>query len=112
MRPLLDQNLSTRLLSSLESRFPGSAHVRELGLERADDQRIWEYAGAESFVIVSKDTDFYQRSILFGHPPKVIWLALGNCTTAAVRDMLESAADTIEEFDSDGERSFLVLGPR
>lgn len=61
---------------------------------------------------MSKDTDFYQRSVLFGHPPKVVWIGLGNCTTAAVRDLLLSSIETIEEFDSDTERSFLVLGPR
>jgi predicted nuclease of predicted toxin-antitoxin system len=30
---------------------------------------------------VSKDTDFHQRSFLFGGPPKVVWIRLGNCST-------------------------------
>ena len=109
LRLLLDQNRSARLLPSLQSRFPGSAHVRELGFERAEDLRIWEFAREEGFAIVSKDTDFYQRSVLFGHPPKVIWVSLGNCTTADVREVLESATGVIEEFVADEERSFLVL---
>ena len=109
MKLLLDQNLSARLLPALEARYPGSAHVRELGMDRADDLRIWEHAIDGGFVIVSKDTDFYQRSILFGHPPKVIWLAVGNCTTSAVRAALDSGAAAIEEFEVDDERSFLLL---
>jgi predicted nuclease of predicted toxin-antitoxin system len=78
-------------------------------MERADDQRIWEYAVAQGFVIVSKDTDFYQRSILFGHPPKVIWLSVGNCPTATVKALLESAVAAMREFHDDAERSFLIV---
>jgi len=32
------------------------------------------------FTLVSKDKDFYQRAVLYGAPPKFIWLCLGNCT--------------------------------
>ena len=83
--------------------------MRELGLDRADDSRIWEFAREEGFTIVSKDTDFYQRSVLFGHPPKVIWVSLGNCTTDEVWGALESAVGMIEEFVADEDRSFLAL---
>lgn len=109
MKLLPDQNLSARLLPTLEGRYPGSTHVRELGLGRADDQHIWDLAIEREFVIVSKDTDFYQRSVFFGHPPKVIWLAVGNCTTDAISALLDSAGSAIEEFVADEERSFLVL---
>ena len=33
MRLLLDQNLSTRLLTVLDNLYPGSTHVREVGLQ-------------------------------------------------------------------------------
>jgi predicted nuclease of predicted toxin-antitoxin system len=45
----------------------------------ADDQQIWEYARAQGLIIVSKDTDFRERSFVDGHPPKVIWLDVGVC---------------------------------
>lgn len=44
-----------------------------VGLRQADDTAIWEMARDESLCIVSKDLDFYQRSLLFGAPPKVIF---------------------------------------
>ena len=74
MKFLFDQNLSWRLPSILEDIFPESLHVREIGFNEAQDIEIWEYAKADGFAIVSKDTDFQQRSLLLGHPPKVVWL--------------------------------------
>jgi len=59
---LFDQNLSFRLVSNLSDWFPGSVHVKEVGLASASDTKIWNYAKQHGFVIVSKDTDFHQRS--------------------------------------------------
>ena len=71
MRLLLDQNLSPRLLPFLGDFYPGSRHVRELGLQAADDDAVWRHAAEHGFAIVSKDADFHERSFLLGHPPKV-----------------------------------------
>ncbi len=72
MRLLFDQNLSFRLVNVLADLYAGSVHVRDVGLEAADDDAVWEYAKANRLVIVSKDSDFHHRSILRGFPPKVI----------------------------------------
>jgi predicted nuclease of predicted toxin-antitoxin system len=71
MRLLFDQNLSPRLPRLLADLYPNSTHVREVGLRDASDVEIWEYAKQNGFVIVSKDSDFQQRSLLHGHPPKI-----------------------------------------
>jgi len=89
--------------------FPGSAHVRDIGLATADDDDVWSYAATHDFAIVSKDADFHQRSFLFGHPPKVIWVRLGNCSTADVIALLRTRARDILAFDSDPGGSFLEL---
>jgi predicted nuclease of predicted toxin-antitoxin system len=68
---LLDQNLSPRLVRSLAATYPGTSHVREVGLHAVDDETIWAYAAEHGFVIVSKDADFHQRSFVLGPPPKV-----------------------------------------
>ena len=44
MRQLFDQNLSPRLLAILAALYGGSTHVRNEGLEAADDDTVWEYA--------------------------------------------------------------------
>jgi predicted nuclease of predicted toxin-antitoxin system len=85
---LFDENLSHKLVRALEDLFPGSEHARTLGLKAADDRLIWEQAKRDDLSIVSKDSDFYQRSLLFGHPPKVIWIRRGNCSTVAVEAIL------------------------
>ena len=68
MKALLDQNLSFRLVEVLLSRFPGSCHVRDVGLAGEDDERIWTLAKAEGFTIVTKDNDFLARALVRGHP--------------------------------------------
>lgn len=61
------------------------------------------------FVIVSKDSDFHQRSLVFGHPPKVIWVRLGNCSTADIERLLRHNETTIRTFDANPEGAFLGL---
>jgi KTSC domain/Domain of unknown function (DUF5615) len=61
--------------------------VRDLGLDSALDIEVWEHAKQFGFTIVSKDTDFSQRGFLFGPPPKVVWIRLGNCSTKEIEDV-------------------------
>jgi len=85
MKLLLDENLSPRLLAILADVFPNSAHVDRIGLGGATDQEVWQFAKDNDFVLTSKDSDFYEKSMLYGHPPKVIWVKRGNCTNRQSR---------------------------
>ena len=109
MKLLFDQNLSSRLCRALLDSFPGSVHVRDAGLKDADDRQVWEFAKQSGLAIISKDSDFQQRSMLYGHPPKVIWVSLGNCTTEQVERLIRTRLDEISRFDQDKEAAFLVL---
>ena len=109
MKLLFDQNLSHRLVSQLATEFPGSAHVRDVGLATATDPDVWDYARSNGFVIVSKDTDFQQRALLYGHAPKVVWVRLGNCSTAAVAALLRSRLADLLAFEVDPNAAFLAL---
>ncbi len=77
--------------------------------ENSDDGEIWLYAKQNGFTIVTKDDDFEQRSILLGHPPKVIWIRLGNCKTADVAALLKRSAKAILAFDADEEKSIFPI---
>jgi predicted nuclease of predicted toxin-antitoxin system len=68
MKLLLDENISDRIIPKILDLYSGSEHVKTLGLVNTDDGVIWEYAKINDFVIVSKDADFHQRSLLYGHP--------------------------------------------
>ena len=109
MKLLFDQNLSPRLVDSLKDFFPESAHVRSVGLSRADDAAVWDYAKANGFTLVSKDSDFHQMSFLEGPPPGVIWVRRGNCTTLEIAELLRGRRDAILRFHSDPDASFLAL---
>ena len=56
----------------------------------ADDSAVWAYARQHGFTIVSKDGDFSGRSSLYGAPPKVIWLTVGNCSTGEIQQRASS----------------------
>ena len=109
MKLLIDHNLSFRLVPGLANLFPGSRHVRELGLERADDRELWDFARANGFAIVSKDADFHQLSFALGHPPKVVWIKRGNCSRREIEVMLSGASPELEAFDADADASFVVI---
>ena len=98
---LLDQNVSPRLAETLADLFPGSAHVQSLGLDRSSDAPVWDFARDNDFIIVTKDVDFSDRSTLLGHPPKVIWIRLGNCTTFLIGSALRRHSEQIEAFGKD-----------
>ena len=109
MKFLFDENLSHRLAEKLDDLFPGSTHVRNVGLKSSDDPDVWKYAVDNDFVIVSKDVDMHDRSLLFGFPPKVIWIRLGNCSTREVENLIRSEIELINRFVGDDFASFLAL---
>ena len=109
MKLLLDQNLSPRLVRALEAVYPGSSHVRLVGLREADDAVVWEFARDHDFIIVSKDSDFHQRSFLFGFPPKVIWVRRGNCPTTDIEKVFKEHQSSILEFCEDDIHAFLAI---
>ena len=111
LRLLLDENLSERLLPLLAERFPGSDHIRLLGLGGAGDHELWELARRDGYVLVTKDEDFLLLSVSRGYPPKVVGLTIGNASNAATAALLLQQADVIERFAEHPEAGFLLLEP-
>ena len=109
MKLLFDQNLSPRLPQLLADLFPGSLHVREVGMTAAEDSMLWEFAKTHDLVIVSKDSDFQQRSLLHGSPPKFIWLRLGNCSVTESAELLRRYSAAIYTFELEENKTHLML---
>jgi len=109
MKLLFDQNLSFKLPPSLNSAFPDSKHVKDFGLTGNDDEAIWQLALEQGFVIVSKDSDFLHRSLLHGHPPKVIQVRVGNCSTQHIHEMFTRKDLTIMEFLNNPDEALLLI---
>lgn len=89
--------------------FPNSIRVRDIGLKASDDPLVWDYARDNDFMIVSKDTDMHDLSLVLGNPPKVIWIKLGNCSTSDVENLLRPEFEAIREFYEDNSVSLLAL---
>lgn len=109
MRLLFDENLSPQLVGRLTDLYPGSQHVRDVGLARGEDEAVWSYAKDNGFFIVSKDADFRQRSFFLAAPPKVIWIRRGNCTTADIEAILRQHHSDLLSFEGETEGTFFAL---
>jgi predicted nuclease of predicted toxin-antitoxin system len=74
-----------------------------------EDDAVWYHAKANGFAIVSKDSDFAERSVLDTDPPKIIWMRMGNCSTAEIEVLLRSANQTIRNFIENDKETCLLL---
>ena len=109
MKLLFDANLSPTLVAHLRTHYPGSLHVRDIGLRTASDAEIWDHAKSHDLVIVSKDSDFRERSFVEGFPPKVVWLNLGNAGTKEIAARLQESQPAVARFVADPDESLLVI---
>ena len=96
MKLLFDQNLSFKLCRQLADCFPESNQVRLLGLDRADDVAVWQYAAESGFALMTLVVDFAEMAALRGPPPKVIWLRCGNQRTATIEALLRRHVKAID----------------
>ena len=109
MKFLIDENLSPRLVSLLASYWPDSMHVETAGMRGAADETIWRFARDHGFAIVSKDDDFSSLALVRGAPPKVIWLQIGNASTARAVEVLRDNALILESFSLHPTEALLTL---
>lgn len=74
MKFLIDENLPYQLGQILRI---NSLHATRVS-DQPTDTELWNYAKDNDLIIFTKDTDFFDRLLLNGPPPKVIWVRLGN----------------------------------
>jgi predicted nuclease of predicted toxin-antitoxin system len=104
-----DETLSPKLPRLLADLFPDSLHVRDVGMKTTVDSLVWDYAKDNGFLIVSKDVDMHDLSLVFGNPPNVVWLRFGNCSTTQVANLPRREFDVIKLFYEDEYVSLLAL---
>jgi len=94
MKLLLDENLSRRVVPFIQQDYPDSTQISLINMEHSNDKAIWVYAKTHGYVIVTKDADFLDMSLLYGQPPKIIWLKIGNQTKAVmIKALLENRTE-------------------
>ena len=67
------------------------------------------YARDQEFTIVTKDADYHEWSLLNGFPPKVIWIRIGNTSTADIEAALRSHRSAIKQLETDPGLAVLVI---
>ena len=97
MKLLLDENLSRRIVPFIQDDYPGSTHVTLTGLEQANVTTIRQYTIDNDLIIVTKDADFYEMSLLHGSPPKIVWLKMGNQSKGETIKVLQNNRETIQQ---------------
>ena len=109
MKLPFDQNISHKLVNKISDRFPNSSHVKKESLDTSSDKRVWGFARYNNFIIVSKDSDFIDKSIARGFPPKIIWINKGNCSTNVIENILRDNFLLIKNFSEEQNTSLLIL---
>jgi len=96
---LIDENLPRAISFQGDFSF---IHVVDFGRQMSDSE-IWDYAIKNNFIIVTKDTDFYDRIILHGPPPKIIWIRFGNMRRKKLEEKIKELwgriVQEIDEYD-------------
>jgi predicted nuclease of predicted toxin-antitoxin system len=64
-------------------------------MESASDKEVWQRAKDDGYVVVSRDADFQELSLVWGAPPQVIRMRTPNQTRAAVLKLLLDNKDVI-----------------
>ncbi|MBS0617727.1 MAG: DUF5615 family PIN-like protein [Spirochaetes bacterium] len=106
---LLDQNLSDKIVDSLQSDYPGTRHVKHVGLNREADEKIWDYARRQGLTIVTNDDDFANLSEYHGFPPKVIHLVAGNLSRKQMLNILVTNSVQLHQFITSKTEGYLAL---
>lgn len=110
MKLLLDENLSRRLVQFLQHDFPGSTQVVLLGMESASDKEVWHRAKVDGYVVVTRDADFQELSLVWGAPPQVVRLRTPNQTRAAVlKLLLDNKASIVSALETDARASIELI---
>ena len=98
-RFLIDENLPKALGDVIGD---ASTHASEIA-PQASDTLLWKYARERDWIILTRDTDFFDRLLLFGSPPKIIWVRLGNLKKTdlvqVIRSRWKAILDLIETSD-------------
>lgn len=109
MKLLFDANISFRIVKKINHKFKESKHVSDIGLLKATDLQIWKYAKKNGYIITTNDADFNEISTINNHPPKIIWLRLGNTSTTNIAKILLNKEKEIKQFIKNNEFGIMEI---
>lgn len=81
---LIDENLPISLAKLLPVEC---SHATDIGTQPSDTL-LWTHARERNWTVLTRDTDFFDRLMLHGPPPKVVWVRLGNIRKVDLENLL------------------------
>jgi predicted nuclease of predicted toxin-antitoxin system len=90
LRFIVDAQMPPALAEWIRARGYEASALREIGLRDAPDNAIWDYACANSCVLITKDEDFPLLAEARPGPP-IIWVRTGNLLKRALLGRFEHA---------------------
>jgi len=102
MKFLLDAHLPPVLARVMTREGYEVVHVFDLDMNAATDPEIWEYAGQNGYVVISKDEDFVRWQGDGRDSPSFVWLRTGNCKNKELIDALLNNLPAVVEFLESG----------
>jgi len=108
----IDMNLPPSMASWL-SKATGSSctHFSQLGLETATDSNAFRAEKEAGVVVLTKDRDLADLVRIYGPPPQVVWIRLGNTTNHCLRKLLEPLLDDALAALTRGEQLIEITAP-
>ena len=104
MRFLVDAQLPPALARFLASHGRQAEHVLDIGMARAGDRAIWDYAIRVGAVAVTRDEDFANRIAVDPAEPPIVWIRMGNTTKQALLRWFEPLLPTMSAALAAGEK--------
>ncbi len=98
MKFLFDQNISHRITKLLPPKYAESTTVKTEKLINTSDFQVWSFAKKNNFTIVTQDSDFNDFYMLYGFPPKIIWIRTGNVSTDGILNLINNHEIEILDF--------------
>ena len=94
----------------VKSYFNSIEHVKTLDWLNDSDHIIFKKAKHDAFdAILTLDEDFEKILLLFGIPPKIIRLRIGNASTQQIADILIRNIENIQSFLTNPETELLEI---
>jgi predicted nuclease of predicted toxin-antitoxin system len=105
MRFLVDAQLPPALARFLATHGHQAEHVFDIGMEKAEDRAIWDYAIHVGAVVVTKDEDFANRiAVDPAAGPPIVWIRMRNTTKQALLRWFEPLLPRVSAALTAGEK--------
>lgn len=91
MKFLVDAQLPPLLADWLREQGHEADHVYALDELSVDDNAIWDFAGLNGYIVVTKDRDFADWVFTREPAPRILWLRFGNCRNSVLKRQLAAA---------------------